>query len=1194
MSLLQSFGNLSAPVKISMGVFGCAGLMSIVAVAMNPGVLLVVGIGLVMLIVVLLLYMLFLRWMKKRRAQPFESQLAQNANATPMSISGAAERARVDELRQAFEEGISKFREAGKDLYSTPWYALVGEPGSGKTEAIRHCNVGFPPGLQDQLQGAGGTLNMNWWFTNHAVIIDTAGRLMFEETPAGQTSEWNEFLKMLRNARPNCPINGLLLVIPADSLIKDTADEIEHKAGRIAQQFDAIQRQLGVRFPVFVVITKCDLINGFREFFDDLIDPDLQHQMLGWSNPGSLDDPFEPAKVEEHLATVRERLIARRTTMLLDPIAREKDNRRIDEVDALYAFSESFMAIVPRLRRYLEMVFVPGEWSAKPLFLRGIYFNSSMREGSALDSELADVLGVSVESLPEGRVWETDRAYFLRDLFLKKVFKEKGLVTRASNTRAMKRRRRAVLMGTGMLGAAALLAFTWFGSSALNSSINRPTQFWADVAKEFVNEDGTSKQSIIERNKNDASYKYVGSTRVTLGGKEYKLVELPGLLKERADDSMEVPLIFRPVAGLKGDLMRSDRQKAMRSVVGAVYLAPLVAASREKLGSENQRWSPLAGEALRQLVSLEVAWARKNGSIKTDAKMIRIDPLMRFVLESGKTQGPVYPKEHGHLLQDALTKAFPDANDASWPPDSLQAGSASAKGIIEDASAKFEAAYSDPTPIRGTRLSYIEAVKRAISRLDDVEKPLLDLSRRAKETRTLQNDVSLRTDWQDRFETARERKESLDNRISELSEDEANMDLRDAFAQANERWLNECVKMVRALENELPPADAQKDDTEGAARHLFDLRNRLSSIQMAADATKEQRAKGEKTYDVYDTQFFSKAGGDQRPYLRRFEMYEAAYKQLNATDAGDPDPAKFDEDLQKIRQDHADAIIYINERAKASDQQTKDAKAVALMGVDIAKRLGSEELIRSALNQVIADFRRYPLCVTKDRSDPMSPQEVKAAFARVRSVAGALKDLKSPEILADHQQWFDQLIELASIFESEDPMTCQIVIQPFKQQEDNPPESLKNSNLKYYTSMYTKKYLSLLYAGKPIGEKWYNTQAPESIEVKSEGLPVPTMKEADRLSLMFYNFPPDSKLKDNPPIKLDLNTTKWWWAIDSIHHKDAKYDKATETWLIPVVFTYQKTQLFYWIGLKFNRPLPSASSWPTESQWPKSLPKVKP
>jgi type VI protein secretion system component VasK len=247
----------------------------------NSTALVIIALGLVLVVALLYVYRALLGWMRKRKANPLSQSLAGNAAAAPQGISEPARRARLDDLRRNFEQGVEKFRAAGKNLYSVPWYVLVGEPGSGKTEAIRHCNVGFPPGLQDQLQGAGGTLNMNWWFTNQAIILDTAGRLMFEEVPPGSTNEWQEFLKLLKQNRPNCPINGLLLVIPVDTLIKDSADSIEKKAGKIAQQFDQIQRTLGVRFPVFTIITKCDLLNGFREFFDDLNDPQLQHQIMG-------------------------------------------------------------------------------------------------------------------------------------------------------------------------------------------------------------------------------------------------------------------------------------------------------------------------------------------------------------------------------------------------------------------------------------------------------------------------------------------------------------------------------------------------------------------------------------------------------------------------------------------------------------------------------------------------------------------------------------------------------------------------------------------------------------------------------------------------------------------------------------------------------------------------------------------------
>ena len=62
---------------------------------------------------------------------------------------------------------------------------------------------------------------------------------------------------------------------------------------------------------------------------------------------------------------------------------------------------------------------------------------------------LAESLRVPVESLKaDGRSWERERAYFLRDLFIQKVFKEKGLVTRASDTKKLQRNRKLAVLVT--------------------------------------------------------------------------------------------------------------------------------------------------------------------------------------------------------------------------------------------------------------------------------------------------------------------------------------------------------------------------------------------------------------------------------------------------------------------------------------------------------------------------------------------------------------------------------------------------------------------------------------------------------------------------------------------------------------------------------------------------------------------------
>jgi len=92
------------------------------------------------------------------------------------------------------------------------------------------------------------------------------------------------------------------------------------------------------------------------------------------------------------------------------------------------------------------------------------------------------VLGVPVESLPEGKVWERDRAYFLRDLFMNKVFREKGLVTNATNAKRHQRRRKAVVLASGFLAVLALGLFTWWGISSFQISIGAESAYWAAAA----------------------------------------------------------------------------------------------------------------------------------------------------------------------------------------------------------------------------------------------------------------------------------------------------------------------------------------------------------------------------------------------------------------------------------------------------------------------------------------------------------------------------------------------------------------------------------------------------------------------------------------------------------------------------------------------------------------------------------------
>jgi len=121
------------------------------------------------------------------------------------------------------------------------------------------------------LSGIGGTRDCDWWFSDQAVLIDTAGRYSLEE----DSEEWLTFLKLLKQNRPNVPVNGVILAFPLDELLTVEAEQLKKHVTHIRNRLHEISNVLGLMVPINIVITKCDLLKGFEAFFDDLSEQEV-------------------------------------------------------------------------------------------------------------------------------------------------------------------------------------------------------------------------------------------------------------------------------------------------------------------------------------------------------------------------------------------------------------------------------------------------------------------------------------------------------------------------------------------------------------------------------------------------------------------------------------------------------------------------------------------------------------------------------------------------------------------------------------------------------------------------------------------------------------------------------------------------------------------------------------------------------
>lgn len=876
---IDSFSNLPKPVMAITMLASGAGLMTIfMAIQSNNdawriAAALIIGVG-----VIMILFKVVLMLWDKRKSGPFSNLIARAASGR--GTMDPAQKARMDDLRKKFEEGVEKFKSAGKDLYALPWYLIVGTPGSGKTEMVRHSNVGFPAGLQDVQQGAGGTMNMNWWFTNHSVMLDTAGRMFMEESEGGNT-EWKEFLKLLHVSRPNCPINGLLLVIPIESLLKDSEEKITKYAGVIARQLDVIQRTLEVRFPVTVMVTKADKITGFREFFESVTDPVLQHQILGWSNPASLDDAFKPEEVSKHLDCVREKLTKRRAGLMQNPVhTTDPNGRRVDEVDEMFELPGNLTRIAPRLRLYLEKIFSAGEWSPKPLFLRGIYFTSSMREGQALDMALAQALGVDAESLSGGKEYNPEKAYFLKDVFLGKVFKERGLVTRASHVGKAVARQRQLLVGISLVGALLVGGATLASIFGYKRSFAEPSATWKAVAGAMQANQNANVKAGEAR---PLSIFAMSDGKLVYNGREKPgFSDVPGgvnvrsdLLAVSGDNTVEIadPLVAKPVLwmlNLRGKDFAEKQVDAHRAVVEQLVLKPLVDTVRLKLRSETA-WGAPAVAAVAQLVRLTTLSEGKQPLEQAmvtgqslDWQLLDVEVLSRYALEDSFADA--FPNGASDVelikLKKAVSRAYPSGYPGAGDPtkgggsESLfNNDRAQALNDLTKTLTGMATAIATQAPSEDSRIGQFRTLVKLLNEFDKTEASYQDAlawlvteSANSPTESTAKGSVKGYNDFAQAYRTKTDAVENAKNGIAGLTgkyyKDEELSDPVKLLDAVQKQRTEEIEGMIKTLTGQLPDKSQSATFTERLASlsGLFDESKETSVSQMLRSSLKSQIA----------------------------------------------------------------------------------------------------------------------------------------------------------------------------------------------------------------------------------------------------------------------------------------------------------------------------------------------------------------
>ncbi|AJA45571.1 type VI secretion system protein ImpL [Frischella perrara] len=305
--------------------------------------------------------------------------------------------------------------------YKLPWYLVIGNVNSGKTTFLKEgCKLNelYTPEIPQLV---------HCWLNESAVIIESKGQLFEQDNnstlPTLYERLWKGMLEWLVNERNRQPLNGMILTIDIYQLSTFTKTERDNYITKLKARLDDIKKILDTQLPVYIVLTKLDLLYGFEAMYQSL-DKNQREEVLGitftyneenWLN--ELDNFWQ--KWISHLNGAMPAMMV--------------NNVDISQRSQLFTFIRQVYGIKDYVTHIIDNCFLSLKEGS--FALRGVYLTSSQQKG-----QMEDLFVKSASSqynLPEQIYpsWQSpiSHTYFTHNLLNSLLFKETNLAGENKN-----------------------------------------------------------------------------------------------------------------------------------------------------------------------------------------------------------------------------------------------------------------------------------------------------------------------------------------------------------------------------------------------------------------------------------------------------------------------------------------------------------------------------------------------------------------------------------------------------------------------------------------------------------------------------------------------------------------------------------------------------------------------------------------
>ena len=476
------------------------------------------------------------------------------------------------ELRTRFKDALKTLKTSS--LYrgrserwrsDLPWYVLIGPQGSGKTSLLDFSGLEFPINKIDRklTRDTLGTRHCDWYFADHGVLIDTAGRYLTQPDADVDGSAWSTLLDLLRKRRRNRPLNGVLVTIPVETLLGGSERELETLARQVRARLQDVHQKLHVDVPIYLVLSKADRLLGFDEFFDQLTREESD-QVLGTS--------FRKDQSGTDVTVLRtefEALLHRLNSQVIMRMYQERDTQRRGRI---LDFPHRLGKIGERLCLFVDMAFTGNRYQ-RVSQLRGFYLTSAPHLTEEMDATTAGIganLGMNAGVLPTLR---SGHSRFIHHLLSRVIFPEADLAGLDKRERSrIHWGQRALYVGA--LAALTLLGMLWAGGFSANyerlESLRNLAQTWSQQSSTLTTRDDSMAvlKTLDTRYAATQVFPKKGDVGYYERGGLYQGEDVNPMVKTAYERELEGQLLPRVATLLEGQIRANmkDRERLLNSL----------------------------------------------------------------------------------------------------------------------------------------------------------------------------------------------------------------------------------------------------------------------------------------------------------------------------------------------------------------------------------------------------------------------------------------------------------------------------------------------------------------------------------------------------------------------------------------------------------------------------------------------------